>query len=205
MKKITQLFIICAIAVIMAISVSAATVTLDLNAYDEANDQYMLAVNYQADGGDAAIITVKFDFNSEKLILADTSFEAIADIANAKGTPLYFPKITSGSGLNEKTAQWGIVNEETGAQWSVNGNKVSAYITAELPEAGMSIFDDATGYEAFDVLFNLADGVTVYGEPVETNLYTVAKSVSNNEIIYDALKTEVRDFIDTVVGLVENG
>lgn len=376
MKKITQLFIICTIAVIMAISVSAATVTLDLNAYDEANDQYMLAVNYQADGGDAAIITVKFDFNSEKLILADTSFEAIADIANAKGTPLYFPEITSGSGLNKKTAQWGIVNEETGAQWSVNGNKVSAYITAELPEAGMSIFDDATGYEAFDVLFNLADGVTpesltdddfsvtsvfvsdlnlgelgyniegkaaltvvnnvvsepadipvmsettelyyraddrkgvlytasfastlktradeygvlvltqsdkikaeaeeagvsldelnmdlvdagiarkcvsfnkntdiyynetegvvnfkvavtgvplyeeavvttvvvrpyytadgvtVYGEPVETNLYTVAKSVSNNEIIYDALKTEVRDFIDTVVGLVENG
>lgn len=375
MKKITQLFIICVIAVVMAISVSAATVTLDLNAYDEAADQYVFAVNYQADGGNLNTIAVEFDFNSEKLILADGSFNAIADIENSKGSSLYFPKVTVAEGRDEVDYRYALPNADTAAQWTVNGDMVSAYVTAystngdkfnvesgfevfevsfiladgvtpesitaddfsltsvyvndtnlgeygyeyeginaaltvvnnvvsepadipvmsettelyyraddrkgvlytasfastlktradeygvlvltqsdkikaEAEEAGVSLdelnmdlvdagiarkcvsfnkntdiyYNETEGVVNFKVAvtgvplyeeavvttvvvrpYYTADGVTVYGEPVETNLYTVAKSVSNNEIIYDALKTEVRDFIDTVVGLVENG
>lgn len=158
MKKITQLLLICAIAVVMAVSVSAATVTLDLDAYDADANQYVLTVDYQAEGGNLNIVTVRFDFNSEKLILADGYFAAIDDVTTAKGSPLYFPKVTVTEGRDTVDYRYELPNADTGAQWTVDGNTVSAYITAYSTKG--SNFDAENGFEVFEVSFLLADGVT---------------------------------------------
>lgn len=156
MKKYVRFVIIgLAIAIICAISV-AAEVTVNLNAYDEDNSIYMVGVDYKAEGGCLNTLTVKFTYNTEKMILTNTSLEQIADPLNAGNDPVYFPTVTVGSGLAKKEYSFEAPDNSI---WVENGtNKVQGYVT------GFSIngdkFDNDNGFNVFNIIFTLADSVT---------------------------------------------
>lgn len=152
MKKTLKFALVFAVVAVMAaLSAFAATTTFRMEAYDEAANQYDLYVNVaMGEGGCVNTHTVKFTFNSDKLILADTDYEPITDLTTAADAPI-LPLETQ---VGKKKYSYNFV----GVTWTPNGNKTQAYITAYTTDGAQF---DASNLDLYTVSFKLADGITL--------------------------------------------
>lgn len=155
MKKVFKILAVSVIlTLLMTVASFAADVTFNLTEYDADASQYMVDVSYKAQGGYLNTLTVKFTFDTEKLKLANTSFEPITDVSTAGNAPIYFPSYTIGSGLSKKDYSYSVAGTST---WTVTGKKAQSYITGFSTEGNKFANDD--GFVVYSILFVLADGV----------------------------------------------